>query len=57
MCKVRIVNKSNNYSVLNNTTIEADIPSDVVPVIKQIFTELNNQRTNACMPSISIEKL
>jgi len=57
MCKVRIINSNNGYTSYNNTEIEADIPSEMVPIIKQVFTELNKKRTNACMPSISIVEL
>ena len=57
MCKVRIVNKGNNYSDLNSTAIEMDIPSESVHVIKQIFSELNKTRPNAICPFISIIEL
>lgn len=57
MCKVRIVNAQNNYTTINNTQIETDIPSEMIPVFKQVFKQLNNTRTNACMPSISIVEL
>ena len=57
MCKVRIVNKGNNYSNLNSTSIEMDIPAESVPVIKQVFSELNKTRLNAICPLISIVEL
>ena len=57
MCKVRIVNKGNNYSDLNSTSIEMDIPSASVPIIKQVFSELNKTRLNAICPLISIVEL
>ena len=57
MCKVRIVNSQNNYTTLNNTQIETDIPSEMFLIFKQVFAQLNNTRTNACMPNISIIKL
>jgi len=57
MCRVRITNMSNNYSLINSTNIETEIPEDTVPVLKQLFKQLNSTRTNACMPSISIVKL
>jgi len=57
MCKVRIVNKPNNYITYDSTEVEVDIPSEMVPVFKQVFNELNSKRTNACMPSISIVEL
>ena len=57
MCKVRIVNSGNNYSPINSTSIETDIPAEVVPIIKQIFEELNAQRKTAIYPSLSISKI
>ena len=57
MCKVRIVNKGNSYTDLNNASVEMDIPSESVPVIKQIFSELNKTRISATCPLISIIKL
>jgi len=57
MCRVRITNMSNNYSLINSTNIETEIPEDTVPVLRQLFEQLNNTRTNACMPSISIVEL
>ena len=57
MCRVRIVNAQNNYTPINNTQIETDIPSEMIPVFKQVFKQLNSTRTNACMPSISIVEL
>lgn len=57
MCRVRIVNAQNNYTTINNTQIETDIPSEMIPVFKQVFKQLNSTRTNACMPSISIVEL
>lgn len=57
MCKVRIVNKGNNYSDLNSTSIEMDIPSESVPIIKRVFSELNKTRPNAICPLISIVEL
>ena len=48
---------SNNYSLINSTNIETEIPENTVPVLKQLFEQLNNTRTNACMPSISIVEL
>ena len=40
-----------------NTQIETDIPSEMISVFKWVFEQLNNTRTNACMPSISIIEL
>ena len=57
MCRVRIVNAQNNYTTINNTQIETDIPFEMIPVFKQVFKQLNSTRTNACMPSISIVEL
>ena len=57
MCRVRIVNAQNNYTTINNTQIETDIPTELVSVFKQVFNQLNSTRTNACMPSISITEL
>lgn len=57
MCKVRIVNHSNNYNDFNNPTIETDIPSEMVPLFEKIFHELNSKRVNAVCPSISINKI
>lgn len=57
MCKVRIVNSSNNYTPMNSTSIETDIPTEMVPIIQQIFNELNAKRKTAVYPSISIKKI
>jgi len=57
MCRVRITNMSNNYSLINSANIETEIPEDTVPVLKQLFKQLNSTRTNACIPSISIVEL
>lgn len=57
MCKVRIINKGNNYSDINSTSVEMDIPSESVPVIKQVFSELNKTRISAICPLISIVEL
>ena len=57
MCKVRIVNSSNNYTPMNSTSIETDIPTEMVPIIQQIFNELNSKRKTAVYPSISINKI
>lgn len=59
MCKVRIVNCPNNYSYYSkdNPTVEADIPSEMVPVFKRVFDELNSQRKHACIPRITIKEI
>lgn len=57
MCKVRIVNQGNNYSTINSTSIEIDIPSESVPVLQEVFSELNKTRSNAICPFLSIKKL
>lgn len=59
MCKVRIVNCSSNYSYgsKDNPTIETDIPSEVVPVFKKVFDELNSKRIHACVPKLYIKEI
>ena len=57
MCKVRIVNFSNDYSNINSTSVEADVSDEVFQKINELFMNLNKTRTNSCMPSISISKV
>ena len=57
MCKVRITNWSNNYTALNNTEIETDIPSEMFPVLEQLCKQLNETRKTACYPKLSIKKI
>lgn len=57
MCKVRIINKNSNYCSYNDTEIETDIPTEVYPILKQVFKELNEKRKSATHPSISINKI
>lgn len=57
MCKVRITNYPNNYTVHNNTILETEMSASEFEYIKTLFEQLNAKRTNACMPNISIEKI
>ena len=57
MCKVRITNRGSNYSNFNTPSKEFDIPTEVVPILKNIFYELNATRKTASQPEISIETL
>jgi len=57
MCRVLISNRGNNYCTYNIPQKEFDIPTELVPVLKDIFHELNAQRTTATEPIISIETL
>lgn len=57
MCKVIINNVGNNYNTLNCTSLETDIPSELLPVLEKVFAELNKKRTNAICPRITIQKM
>ena len=57
MCKVRIVNKGNNYTSINSTSIEIDIPAETISILRQVFSELNKSRSNAICPFLSITEL
>ena len=57
MCKVRISNRGNNYTNFNFPSKEFDLPTDLVPVIQNLFNELNAQRKTATEPIISIETI
>lgn len=57
MCKVVISNRGSNFShAFNYTSKEFDIPSDIVPVLEDIFSELNSTRITATDPIINIKK-
>ena len=59
MCKVRIINCSSNYTSISkdNPIIETDIPSEMVPVFKRVFDELNSKRIHACVPKITLKEI
>ena len=57
MCKVIISNQWDNYRNLGCPSKEFDIPSDLLPVIKNIFKELNDTRKSATDPVLSIKTL
>ena len=57
MCKVRISNRGNNYFNPSFPSKEFDIPSEMVPILENIFSELNQTRKTAVEPNITIEKI
>ena len=57
MCKVLISNYGNNYFNASFPSKEFDIPSEMVPILENIFSELNQMRKTAVEPNISIHKI
>lgn len=57
MCKVRIYNRGNGYFSYHIPMVEADIPTEFVPVLEDVVKKLNNDRKSAIEPIIDINKI